>query len=277
VVIAHLSDLHFGAHDPASAESLVDDVAGVRPTVTVVTGDLTQRARPGQFSAAVDFLDRLPSPRLVVLGNHDVPLDSPTRFTSPYRRYLQHLRLDLDPVVDAEGVRVVGLQSMPRWRWKSGRVSRRQTDSVGRLLAAPEAGASSGPRVLGVVALHHPVTPHGAATLVGRERLLTALARARVDLVLAGHTHRPHITSLELPDGSGSWCVLEGVAGSATSTRLRGTPRSWTVYRIDATTITVEERFESAAGWDGDGGRQFRRARTVESAGHGGRGDRRPA
>jgi predicted MPP superfamily phosphohydrolase len=273
VVIAHLSDLHFGSHDPASAESLLDDVASFHPTVTVVSGDLTQRARHHEFSAAVAFLDRLPAPRLVVLGNHDVPLDLLQRVTAPYRHYREHVRLDLDPVLDADGVRVLGLQSMPRWRWKSGRVSRRQTDSVVSTLDGPEA-ADGRPRAVRVVALHHPVSPTRAATLVGRARLLSALAEARVDLVLAGHTHRPSLTWLEIPEAEGSWCVLQGVAGSATSTRLRGMPRSWTTYRIDATTITVEERFESGAGWATPGERHFRRPSGIGSPGRS-RWDRR--
>jgi 3',5'-cyclic AMP phosphodiesterase CpdA len=239
VVLAHISDLHFGAHDAAAVEALLAGLHAARPTVTVVTGDLTQRARPHEFAAAVEFLGRLPSPRVVVLGNHDVPLDRVQRVTSPYRSYLHHVRLDLDPVVDADGVRVLGLQSMPRWRWKSGRVSRRQAELV-RTFAAP-AGA------LRVLALHHPVSPRGAAALAGRRRLLDALAEARIEIVLAGHTHRTNTTWFELDAAGGSWCVLEGIAGSATSTRLRGVPRSWTQYRIDRTTITVEEKCEAGS------------------------------
>ena len=273
VVIAHLSDLHFGRHDSAATEALLDDVAATRPGVTVVTGDLTQRARQHEFAAAVEFLERLPAPRLVVLGNHDVPLDSPQRVTAPYRKYRDHLGLDLDPVVDAERVRVLGLQSMPRWRWKSGRVSRRQTDSVGSRLGRAGDPGSSAP-VVRVLALHHPVSPTGAATLVGRGRLLTALGDARVELVLAGHTHRPSLTWLELPDVPGSWAVLQGVAGTATSTRLRGIPRSWTLYRIDATTITVEQRSESEGTWATAGVWHLRRRSAPASAGRGGRDDR---
>lgn len=278
VVLAHLSDLHFGRHDPAATESVVDDLAAARPNVCVVTGDLTQRARDHEFSAAVAFLERLPGPRLVVLGNHDVPLDSPQRITGPYRRYRDHLGLDLDPVVDADGVRVLGLQSMPRWRWKSGRVSRRQTERVGSDLAEQVVDTADRPdrNVVRVLALHHPVSSSGAATLAGRGRLLTALGEARVDLVLAGHTHRPSLTWIELPEVPGSWAVLQGVAGTATSTRLRGVPRSWTLYRIDDTTITVEQRCEAAGTWSTTGTWHFRRRAAPASAGRSGRDDRLP-
>jgi 3',5'-cyclic AMP phosphodiesterase CpdA len=261
VVIAHLSDLHFGAHDQSAAESLVADVAAARPTVTVVTGDLTQRARAHEFGAAVAFLGRLPTPVVVVLGNHDVPLDRLQRVTSPYQAYVGHLRLDLDPIVDAPGVRVLGLQSMPRWRWKSGRVSRRQADLVTQTLGAAPAAA------VRVVALHHPVSVTGAAALVGRARLLDALAAAQVELVLAGHTHRASTTWFELETAERSWCVLEGIAGSATSTRLRGTPRSWSLHRVDATTITVEERWESAGAWATGDLRHLRRRSPAAAAG----------
>lgn len=249
VVLAHLSDLHFGADDPVAAASLTADVRAFDPAVTVVTGDLTQRARSRQFAAAVAFLDRLPAPRLVVLGNHDVPLDSLQRLTAPYRQYREHVQVDLDPVLDADGVRVLGLASMPRWRWKGGRVSRRQTDLVTTVLGGRVDGAAASPQVR-VLALHHPVSLTGPATLVGRGRLLTALARARVELVLAGHTHRSRLTWLEVLQAERPWCVLQGVAGTATSTRLRGTRRSWTLYRIGPTEISVEERVDTGAAWE---------------------------
>jgi Calcineurin-like phosphoesterase len=65
-VIVHLSDLHFGAHVEALAESLLTDVATQQPDLVVVSGDLTQRARPGEFERAREFLDRMPGPVLTV-------------------------------------------------------------------------------------------------------------------------------------------------------------------------------------------------------------------
>jgi 3',5'-cyclic AMP phosphodiesterase CpdA len=263
VVLAHISDLHFGAHDALAAESLVADLQATRPTVTVVTGDLTQRARPREFAAAAEFLRQLPSPRLVVLGNHDVPLDRVSSLGPGYRRYLQQVGLDVDPVVDADGVRVLGLHSMPRWRWKSGHVSRRQAELVSESLPATPPGA------VRVLALHHPITATGPAGLAGRGRLVAALAESRAELVLAGHTHRPATTWFEFEATDSPWCLLEGIAGSATSTRLRGVPRSWTLYRIDRTAITVEERQQDASssgsGWTLVGVRHYRRRTSVET------------
>jgi len=236
VVLAHISDLHFGAHDPLAVESLVADLQAAHPAMTVVTGDLTQRARPREFAAAAEFLRQVPFPRLVVLGNHDVPLDRVSSLGSGYRGYLRQVGLDVDPVVDADGVRVLGLHSMPRWRWKSGHISQRQAELVTECLPAAAPGA------VRVLALHHPVTATGAASLAGRGRLVAALAESRAEIVLAGHTHVPATTWFGFEAGDSPWCLLEGIAGTATSTRLRGVPRSWMLYRIDRTAITVEER-----------------------------------
>jgi 3',5'-cyclic AMP phosphodiesterase CpdA len=243
VVIAHVSDLHVGAHLPAAVDSLVADVAAVRPRLTVVTGDSTMRARTAQFEQARDVLGRLPAPRLVVIGNHDVPLVSVARLVAPYARYRAWLEPDLDPRVEVAGLRALGLQSMPRWRWKSGRVSRRQADCVVTVLG----GAP--PHTARLLALHHPPFMRGPAAIVGRTTLESALVRARVDLVLSGHTHIPVAREVELADGGTVHRLVEVVAGTATSGRTRGTPRSWTVIRVEPGAIAVEERFEIDGSW----------------------------
>ena len=76
--ILHLSDVHFGPHhDPAAAEAALALAAGRRPDLVVLSGDLTQRAKPRQFAEARRWVDRIAAhglPTLTVPGNHDVPL-----------------------------------------------------------------------------------------------------------------------------------------------------------------------------------------------------------
>ena len=72
--IAHISDLHFGADDPQVAEGLLEHLTQRLPDLVAVSGDLTQRARRSQFIAARAYLDRITAPKLIVPGNHDVPL-----------------------------------------------------------------------------------------------------------------------------------------------------------------------------------------------------------
>jgi 3',5'-cyclic AMP phosphodiesterase CpdA len=243
LVVAHLSDLHLGAHIQATVDSLVADVAAVRPRLTVITGDCTMRARTAQFQQARAVLDQLPAPRLVVIGNHDVPLVSVRRLFSPYSRYRHGIEPELDPQVHVLELCALGLQSTPRWRWKGGRVSRRQADLVVQVLGGGP------PAAIRLVALHHPPFARGPAAVAGGAALGRALVRARVDLLLAGHTHLPRTRSVELADGASVHRVVEVVAGTATSRRTRGAARSWTVIRIEPAMIAVQERYEVDGCW----------------------------
>ncbi|HEY0413229.1 MAG TPA: metallophosphoesterase, partial [Allosphingosinicella sp.] len=113
--IAHLSDIHFGAHDPkvvAGAEAWLRDQ---RPDLVIVSGDLTQRARIGQFRQARAWLERLRAAGhrlLVIPGNHDVPLyDVARRFAAPLRRYKHYIAHDLCPWFEDEHVAVLGINT----------------------------------------------------------------------------------------------------------------------------------------------------------------------
>ena len=75
--IAHLSDLHFGAHDETIVAALEREVDDAKPDLVIISGDFTQRARTEQFQRAGRFLERLNEAGhevLAVPGNHDVPL-----------------------------------------------------------------------------------------------------------------------------------------------------------------------------------------------------------
>src|SRR5712691_2781756 len=72
--LAHLLDPHFGRIEPATVQALIATVSEARPDVVLVSGDFTQRAKAHEFQEARRFLDALPSPKIVVPGNHDIPL-----------------------------------------------------------------------------------------------------------------------------------------------------------------------------------------------------------
>lgn len=254
VTLAHLSDIHMGAADPEVLDHIVGDVSDQRPDAVIVTGDLTMRARSHEFAAARAFLDRLPRPQLIVLGNHDVPLyQLAERMTEPYGRFVRGAADHLDPELDVEGATILGLQSMPRWRWKSGRVSHRQTRLVRDVLGtAPSED-------LRVLALHHPPSATGLETVWRAEGLRRAMADARVDLVLAGHTHVPTVTEFPVHHGPRLARIVEVVCGTSTSTRTRGAPVSWMLIRADAQEITVTARVVSDDGWYDGGTAQFTR------------------
>lgn len=244
-MIAHLSDLHLGSHDDQARDSIAADVAAQGADLTVVSGDLTIRATEEQFDAAVAFLTRLPSPQLVVLGNHDIPLyDAVERFTSPYDRYRERVTESLDPVLDVPGARIQGLASMPRWRWKAGRVSERQIGVVESSLGTAPQGA------LRVLALHHPPFVGGAERIKGGGGLRRAIGRARVDLLLAGHTHLPSTRRVMVETDDGDWPVVECVAGTAVSDRTRGSPRAWAQVVVTSDDVTVVHREHRGRHWE---------------------------
>lgn len=234
VRVAHVSDLHVGAHDDLSLAGLADDLRAAGAQASVVTGDLTMRARSAQFLRANEVIRRFPEPTMVVLGNHDLPLTNPVhRMGSPYHRYRRHVSEDLDPVLDLTTVRIQGLSSMPRWRWKSGHISSRQADLIRRTMA----GAAPG--VARVVAMHHPPSAAGLESLAGLDELSGALADAGVQVVLAGHTHVPAVSLISV--GRSGRQVIEVVAGTATSHRTRQVPRSWFLLEFTPGRLSVIE------------------------------------
>lgn len=191
-VVVHLSDVHFGRLDPATVDPLVASVARLSPDLLAVSGDLTQRARRREFAAARAFLDRLPVRRLVVPGNHDVPLYNLfTRFFTPLARYRHAITDDLLPVYCDNEMIVVGVNTARSWTWGEGRINVRQVDEVvGHLSGVPH-------DVIRIVVTHHPFDlPEGVAEerLLGRaEMAMAKLAAAGADLFLAGHLHISHI------------------------------------------------------------------------------------
>jgi 3',5'-cyclic AMP phosphodiesterase CpdA len=226
-VVAHVSDLHLGADDPAAVDGLAADVAAARPRLTVVTGDFVMRAWAGQYRRAAALVDSLPDPVLVVSGNHDLPLLSPRRLISPYGRFRHWIDPDLRPVVRVDGITAAGLQSTTRWRFTDGRISRGQARAVSDSLAAAPAGD------LRLLAMHHP-----PGHLLWPARLDTA----PFDLLLAGHTHVPSVRPLP------SRGVLV-VAGTAVSRRTRGIPASWSLITVADGELVVRERYLGPDGW----------------------------
>jgi 3',5'-cyclic AMP phosphodiesterase CpdA len=240
-VLAQVSDILLGREQRHVSDALLEDLRHGQPDVVVVSGDLTMRARSHQFAAARAYLDVLPQPLLVVPGNHDIPLvNVGRRMTSPFRRYQRHITQELDPVLQVPGVTLLGLTSMPRWRWKAAHVSPRQCALVESTFAA---GPAADARVL---VTHHPVLPADLSGFVGRDGLVRSIARARVDLLLAGHTHDPLVAPVVVHDGAGQHEVLSVVAGTAISDRLRGAANSYPVITITPRRIDVVVRQ-----WDG--------------------------
>jgi 3',5'-cyclic AMP phosphodiesterase CpdA len=240
--LLHCSDVHFGPpHRSEVAAGLLALIEARRPDLAVVSGDLTQRAKPEQFRAARRFVDRIPVPSLVVPGNHDVPMYRVwERVASPFGAYRRHFSPELEPTWRDEEMLVVGVNTAFNWTVQGGRITARRLGELARQLAAAPAG------LFKVVVAHHQLIPPPAfgdqKVLRNARRAVELLAAAGVDLVLSGHLHRAWVGSSEEFYPSGRPPVLILHSGTSTSSRGRGCERgvntcNW--IRVDAHTVLV--------------------------------------
>lgn len=241
-IVAHISDPHFGTEDPAVTAGLFDELAGRTgdaPSLVLVSGDLTQRAKEEQFRAARGFLDSLPAPYLTVPGNHDVPLyDLWDRLVHPLDRYRKYVTEELMPTYADDVVAVVGLTTAHGFTVKDGKVT------IEQALAAASFLAAQGDRFKMVLA-HHPfVLPAGRSSkdrVHGAEVATPILRDAGAALVLSGHLHIAYASDAAgFRDPSRELIAVH--AGTCTSTRRRGEPNGYNRLLLDGDVLTIQQR-----------------------------------
>lgn len=223
--LMHISDLHFGPpYIPKVGEALLRAAQAMMPDAVVVSGDLTQRAKPGQFREAHAFLERLPAaPQVVVPGNHDIPLYRIwERLLQPYHLYRKHIAEERDTVVRLDKAVIVALDSTHPYRAvKNGRIHRHQLEFC------KQAFADTPDDVARIVVAHHHFAPapdyDGSDVMPKAKRALDTFTRLRVDLIMAGHLHRAYVgNSLDVYSGEDrSHGILIAQCGTTTSRRGR--------------------------------------------------------
>lgn len=217
-LLMQISDTHFGVERPPVCDALRRLALAQRPGVLLLSGDITQRARAGQFAAARTFVDSLGIAAQVTLpGNHDIALFNIfERLLAPYRGYRRAFGAAHDAVFDAEGVRIVSVDSTRARRHVDGELSSDQIDAVARALEGSPAGA------LRIVMLHHPVAvsrPDEKHNRVhGHREAVIRWRAAGADLILGGHIHLPFVQRLGGGGLRAAWAVQ---AGTAVSQRTR--------------------------------------------------------
>ena len=243
ITILHASDIHFGEpHLPEVARAFLAFAHDLEPDVVVISGDLTQRARVGEFQDAAAFLEELPDvPVVVTPGNHDIPVYRVwERLVAPFANYRAHISEALDTVTRIPGMTLVALNSAsPYTAIVNGRITREQLDF------ARAAFSASDPSDTRVLVAHHHLAPapdyEGDNPLPRAREILDELTAMGVELVLGGHLHRAYIVnSLDVhPGRDPARGVVLVHSGTTTSARGRARER----LKNSLNVIRVSERF----------------------------------
>lgn len=248
--LLHLSDLHFGRPAvPEQIEAIEEMIQRERYDVVAISGDVSQRARFGEFQRAHVFIRdaRRVSAVVCVPGNHDVAWwESPLGVRGPaemYEGYRRFISPELEPVLQVPGVTVVGLNTSHgitlrtlTWNMRDlsviGDLRPSQVEHARRVVqGAPEGDAK-------VILMHHnPVKGelsqrHG---LKHTRRILGSFAEMGVDLVLCGHDHQEAIHQIEHTRRG----TIISTAGTVSNRSRGGRPSSLNVITIDADRIDV--------------------------------------
>jgi 3',5'-cyclic AMP phosphodiesterase CpdA len=237
--IVHLSDLHFGRIDQVVLAVLDETVNRIGPDVIVVSGDLTQRARRNEFAAASDFLSGLAFPKVVVPGNHDVPLFNVyKRAFHPLSGFRRFFGEATSPAYVDQEMAIVGVSTARALTFKNGRINREQVAEICRRLEPLGEGVTR------IVVTHHPFhaeDERSANGLLGRAAMAMAgFSRCRIDLILSGHLHSGQLALSDARYRQPGHTALLVQAGTATSVRRRGEANSFNLIIVDRPTITVE-------------------------------------
>jgi 3',5'-cyclic AMP phosphodiesterase CpdA len=237
--IVHLSDLHFGKVDQQLLEPLRQCVEKLAPHLLVVSGDLTQRAKPEQFREAKAYLDTLPMPQLIVPGNHDVPLYNVfQRLFTPLNKYKRIITDDLEPAYIDDEIAVVGVNTARSLTFKDGNVNREQLASVKAKICGLDDA------VVKIIVTHHPFDVpdnHDESELVDHAaRAMKEFADCGADIMLSGHLHATNISSSSERYKIPGHAALIVQAGTATSVRGRGESNTFNALHVTSEDVTVE-------------------------------------
>jgi 3',5'-cyclic AMP phosphodiesterase CpdA len=248
LTFVHVSDLHYGGvADLAQLEALESLVPYLRPGAIIVSGDLTQRARHGEFQAARAFVRKLKAsaPTLVIPGNHDAqwwlsPFGIQGRRVK-YAKYRRYFGEELTPTLELPGAIIasaltshgVAFGSLS-WNLNDmavkGHLPRSEVRRVAEIFARAPAGAAR------IAVVHHNVLRGNVSQRMGLTRWRTAqrrLLEAGTDLVLCGHDHEEGAGQIE-------GLVAVSTAGTHTSRTRGGRPSVFNLVRINAQRIQIE-------------------------------------
>jgi 3',5'-cyclic AMP phosphodiesterase CpdA len=246
-VVAHISDLHFGGRaDIPQLAVLARFLPTLGPWAIVVSGDQSQRARHGEFQAALGYFERLAAiaPLHLIPGNHDAEWwRSPLGVLGQqvkYRKYLKYFT-ELVPVLRLDGLVIAGILSAHGLALRSLTLNPNDTAVKGHLPASEVSRVRDlfrelPPDTIRLAVLHHNVLPGVISHRWGLARphaAQHALLTLGADLVLCGHDHT---------EGAGQMDGRLPVSTAGThSLRTRGgRPSAFNLIRVGDRQIQIQ-------------------------------------
>ncbi|MCY7377738.1 MAG: metallophosphoesterase [Gemmatimonadaceae bacterium] len=250
VSIFHCSDLHFGHPAvPEQYEAMEAMIATRTFAVVAISGDVTQRARSGEFQRARAFIKHAEvfAKVICIPGNHDVQWwKAPLGFGDDgamLANYRQYVNPEIEPVLKVPGATFAGLNTSHgvtaqtlTWRVRDisiiGLVRRPQIERLRTVFADVPATDAR------VIVMHHnPMRGelsqrHG---LKNTARVLGAFADLQADVVLCGHDHQDAIHFIEHTRKG----TVISTAGTVSNRMRGGRPSSVNSIRITPEQIEV--------------------------------------
>jgi 3',5'-cyclic AMP phosphodiesterase CpdA len=248
VQIVHIGDLHFGGlADVPVVEALERMLPDLRPDAIVIGGDLSQRARHGEFQRGRAFANvcRETAPVLVIPGNHDVQWWRrpfiPFGHDAVYQKYRSYFGPDLTPTLTvpggaliasaltAHGVAWGSLTARLRDIAVKGHLPKREMQRIQSVFAKAD------PNLPRVLVMHHNLLRGDMSKRMGLARWKRAQRRvveAGTDVVLCGHDHQEGAEQL---DGR----VTVSTAGTLSTRARGGRPVSFNFVTIDPAAVQV--------------------------------------
>jgi 3',5'-cyclic AMP phosphodiesterase CpdA len=246
----HCSDVHFGHPAvPEQYEAIESLIQDQKYDAVLISGDLTQRSKAGEFQRARAFIKQAEraSKVLVVPGNHDVAwwnaplgIGDDRKLLRKYRHYINE---DIEPVLRIPGATIVGLNTshgiIPHtltWRLRDlSIIGYLREDQLAR--AAQEFAKSPASDARVIVMHHNPVKGelsqrHG---LRNTTRVLGAFAELAVDLVCCGHDHQEAVHYIEHTKKG----TIISTAGTISNRGRGGRPSSVNTIRITDKSVDV--------------------------------------
>ena len=222
--IVHLSDIHVGSQFREEVfDIVIDEVNSLKPSVVVVTGDLTNEGLIKEYERCKEKLAKFEADKIIAIsGNHD------------YRNtgYLVFKKFFPFETINKLGENVVLITlGTARPDRDEGEVGYRQNLWLERTMKKYQ-------RTIKILAMHHhligvPDTGSDRVTVIDAGDVLRTALSTNVDLVLCGHKHRPWIWNFK------NFSVVN--AGTASSERMRGHfENTYNIVKIEKNKVKVD-------------------------------------